>query len=186
MCRDLFYMFFLTDGAERAAPPGVVHVDAGAARRDEEVVGSISQDTHFSQIQWSLFSLFNPALQTIFLVWFPVVFRSGSLCVVLVVLVIWCCLPHKMCTMFLLLLSCSRPITHGDDALASRRQLLQKCSSATSSGRTSPFCCCASSPTIRTRGSVGVNHISQLSCTCLSRNLRRVHSVATNHSQAFN
>ena len=57
--------------------------------------------------------------------------------------------------MFLLLLSCSRLITHGDDALASRCQLLQKCSSATSSGRTSPFSGCASSPTTRTRGSVG-------------------------------
>ena len=62
----------------------------------------------------------------------------------------------EMRTMFLLLLSCSRLITHGDDALASRRQLLQKCSSATSSGRTSPFSGCASSPTTRTRGSVGV------------------------------
>ena len=37
------------DGAEQAAPPGVVLVETGAARRDEEAVGSISQDT---QIQW--------------------------------------------------------------------------------------------------------------------------------------
>ena len=65
---------------------------------------------------------------------------------------------RKICTMFLLLLSCSWP-----NALASRRQLLQKCSSATSSGRTSPFSGCVSSPTIRTLGSVGVSHISQLS-----------------------
>ena len=32
------------DGAEQAAPPGVVHIDAGTARRHEEAVGSISQD----------------------------------------------------------------------------------------------------------------------------------------------
>ena len=125
--------------------------------------GSISQDTHFSQVQWTLFSLFHPALQTIISMRFPVVFRSESRGVFLVVLVVWCCLPRKICTMFLSLLSCSRPITHGDDALASSRQLLQKCSSATSSGRTSPFSGCASSPTIRTRGSVGASHISQLS-----------------------
>ena len=57
----------------------------------------------------------------------------------------------------------SRPFTHRDDALASRRQLLQKCSSATSSVPTSPSPGCASSPTIRTRGSVGVSNVSQLS-----------------------
>ena len=33
------------DGAEQAAPPGVVHVDAAAPWRSEEAVGSISQDT---------------------------------------------------------------------------------------------------------------------------------------------
>ena len=118
-------------------------------------LGSISQDTRFSKIQWSPFSLFQSALQTIFSIRFPVVFRIESRGVFLVVLVIWCCLPRKICTMFLLLLSCSRPITHGDDALASRRELLQNCSSATSSGPASPFSSCASSPTIRTRGSVG-------------------------------
>ena len=135
------------DAAEQAAPPGVVLVDAGAARRDEEAVGSISQDT---QIQWSLFSLFHPALQTIFSIRFPVVFRSESRGVSHVVLVIWCCLPrifpqfHEMCFMFLL---CRMFTT---DALASRRELLQNCSSATSSGPTNPFSGCARSPTIRT------------------------------------
>ena len=124
----------------------------------------ISQDRHFSQIQWSPFSLFRPALRTIFSIRCPVVFRSESRDVFLVVLVIWSCLQREICTMFLLLLSCSRPITHGDDALASRRELLQICSSGTSSGPTSLFSGCATSPTIRTRGSVGVSHISQLSC----------------------
>ena len=104
-----------------------------------------------------------PRFKRSFLCGFLWFFRSESRGVFLVVLVVWCCLPRKIRTMFLLLLSCSRPITHGDDALASSRQLLQKCSSATSSGRTSPFSGCASSPTIRTRGSVGVSHISQLS-----------------------
>ena len=123
-------------------------------------LGSISQDTHFLQIQWSRFSLFHPALQTIFSIRCPVVFRSESRGVFfLVVLVIWCCLPRKICTVFLLL-SCSRLLTHGDDGWASRRLVLQSCSSATSSG---PFSGCASSPTIRTRGSVGVSHISQVS-----------------------
>ena len=75
-----------------------------SARRDEEAVGSISQDTHFTQIQWSLFSLFHPALQAIFSMRFPLVFRSESRGVFLVVLVIWCCLPRMICTMFLLLL----------------------------------------------------------------------------------
>ena len=56
----------------------------------------------------------------------------------------------------------SRLLAHGDNGLASRRQLLQKCSSATSSGPTSPSSSCASSQTIRTRGSVGVSHVSQL------------------------
>ena len=32
------------DGAEQAAPPGMVQIDTGTARRDEEAVGSISQD----------------------------------------------------------------------------------------------------------------------------------------------
>ena len=109
----------------KRAPPGVVLVDVAAARRDEEAAGSISQDTQDTQIQWSLFSLFHPALQTIFSVWFPVVFRSESRGVFLVFFVIWCCLPRKICTMFLLLLSCSRPITHGDDELASRAPELQ-------------------------------------------------------------
>ena len=111
-----------------------------------------SQDTHFSQIQLSLFSLFHPALLCGFL-WFlavslPAFFSLSWLFGVV--------RPREICTMFLLLLSCSRLITHGDGALASRRQLPQKCSSATSSGRTSPFSSCASSPTTRTRGSVRV------------------------------
>ena len=152
------------DGAEQAAPPGVVLVDAGAARRDEEAVGSISQDTHVLAGSVVIVLFVHPALQTIFSMRFPVVFRSESRGVFLVVLVVWCCLPRKICTMFLLLLSCSRPITHGDDALASSRQLLQKCSSATSSGRTSPFSGCASSPIHQnTRICLGVSHISQLS-----------------------
>ena len=113
-----------------------------------------SQDTHFSQIQWLFFSLFHPALRCGFLQFLAVslalffsLFRFfGVVCQEIL----------EMRTMFLLLLSCSWLITHGDDALASRRQLLQKCSSATSSGRTSSFSSCASSPTTRTRGSVGI------------------------------
>ena len=54
------------DGAEQAAPPGVVHVDAAAPWRSEEAAGSISQDTQDMQIQWSLFSWFQLAPQTIF------------------------------------------------------------------------------------------------------------------------
>ena len=116
-CAETSFTFFFIpstgeesalDGAEQAAPPGVVHVDAAAARRDEEAVGSISQDTH---IQWSLFSLFHPALQTMVSIRFPVVFRSETRGVFLVVLVVWCCLPRKICTMCLLLLSCSRLLT---------------------------------------------------------------------------
>ena len=45
--------------------------------------------------------------------------------------------------MFLLLLSCSRLITHGDVALASSRVLHRSCSSATSCGPTSPSYGCA-------------------------------------------
>ena len=57
------------DGAKQAAPPGVVLVDAGASRRDEEAVGSISQDAFLA-----LFSLFHLALQTFFSMRFLVVF----------------------------------------------------------------------------------------------------------------
>ena len=66
------------DGAEQAAPPGVVHVDAAAPWRSEEAVGSISQDTQDTQIQWSMFSWFHPAPQTVFSIRFPVVSRSES------------------------------------------------------------------------------------------------------------
>ena len=114
-----------------------------------------SQDTHFSQIQLSLFSLFHPALLCGFL-WFLAVSLATFFSLFRLFGVVCQQIP-QMRTMFLLLLSCSRLITHGDDALASRRQLLQNCSSAASSGRTSPFSGCASSPTTRTRGSVGVN-----------------------------
>ena len=54
------------DGAEQAAPPGVVHVDVAAPCGSEEAAGSISQDTQDTQIQWSLFSWFQVAPQTVF------------------------------------------------------------------------------------------------------------------------
>ena len=115
------------DGAAQAAPPGVVLVDAGAARRDEEAVGSNSQDTHFSQIQWSLFSLFHPRFKRSFpcgFLWF--------FAVILAVFFLLSCLfgvfCRKICTMFLLLVSCSRLLTHWDDGWASRRLVLQNCS----------------------------------------------------------
>ena len=67
----------------------------------------------------------------------------------LVVLVIRCCLPRifpqipEMCTMFFLLLSCSRLITLGRVALASSRVLPWSCSSSTSCGPTSPSSGCS-------------------------------------------
>ena len=68
-------------GRPRGAEAGVCRVffvDAAAASRDEEAVESVSQDAHFSQIQWSLFSLFHPAVQTIFSIQFCVASRSES------------------------------------------------------------------------------------------------------------
>ena len=67
------------DGAEQAAPPGVVHVDAGAPWRSEEAALGVlfSQDTQDTEIQWSLFSWFHPAPQTVLSIWFPVVSRES-------------------------------------------------------------------------------------------------------------
>ena len=40
-----------TDGAERAAAPGVVHIDVGALWRDDEAALQNHSDTHFSEFQ---------------------------------------------------------------------------------------------------------------------------------------
>ena len=122
------------DGAEQAAPPGVVRVDAGAPWRSEEAALGVlfSQDTQDTQIQWSLSSWFHPAPQTVFSIWFPVVSRE-SRGVFLVVLAIWCYL----------------------------------------------------SPTIRTPGSVGVSHVSELSRHMSFSQSWRVYSITINHVQAF-
>ena len=105
-------MFFLPptgeesalDGAEQAAPPGVVHVDAAAPWRSEEAAESISQDTQDTQ------SLLGSCshLELYFSIRSPVVSRSESRGVFLVVLVTWWYLPrilpqvHETCFMFLL------------------------------------------------------------------------------------
>ena len=125
------------DGAVQAAPPGVVHVDVAAPWRSEEAVGSISQDTQDTQIQWSLFSWFHPAPQTVFSFRILVVSRSESRGVFFLLFWLFGChqpriFPqfHETCVMFLLCRMFTFP-HHSDDAWASRRQLLQSCSSAT-------------------------------------------------------
>ena len=134
-------------------------VDAAATWPSEEAVGSISQDT---QIQWSLFSLFHPELQTIFSIRFPVVFRSESRGVFLVCfgyLVLSATQDLRRVLVVALLFTADHPWRRCVD----KQTPAEKCSSATSSGRTTPLSGCANNPTIRTRGSVGVGHVSLLS-----------------------
>ena len=116
MCRVLFYMLLIPptgeesalDGAEQAAPPGVVHVDAAAPWRSEEAGGSISQ-AHKTR-RFSGHCSLGPSshIKLSFSVRFPVVSRSVSRGVFDVVLVVWCYAPsifpqfHEMCFMFLL------------------------------------------------------------------------------------
>ena len=129
------------DGVEQATAPGVVHIDvwSGLAKRRGRIRGSLLQDTQFSQFP-RRFSLSS----------FPLCQRSSRRSLSCP----WCWFPVT-CTDFELFLSFRGWLCpHWDDGLASRRQLLQSRSSATSSGPTSPFSGCAKSPTIRTRGSV--------------------------------
>ena len=150
-------------------PPGVVHVDTAAAWRDEEAVESISQDTQDTQIQWSLFSWFHPAPQTVFSIRFPVVSRSESRGVFLVILLIWCYLPrifpqfHVTCFMFLLcrMFTSPHPL---------RRRV----------GRQTP-----AAPEWQLLEELSGSAMSRNCLTRVSRNLWRVHSITTNHIQAF-
>ena len=66
------------DGAEQAAPPGVVHIDVAEARRSEEAAfRDLSCETHiFLEVSGTFFSKFHSTLQTIFTPFFVVDFTQ--------------------------------------------------------------------------------------------------------------
>ena len=142
-------------------PPRVVHVDAAAAWRDKETVERISQDTQDTQTQWSVFSWFHSAPQTVFSTRCLVVSRSESRGVFLVVLVF----PqfHVTCFMFLLcrMFTTPHPL---------RRRV----------GKQTP-----AAPELQLFEDL-LGSVKSRNClgTCVSRNLWRVHSITTNQIQA--
>ena len=152
MCRDLFYFLIPSideesalNGAEQAAP-------SGASRCCSALVKRRGRREYLAR-----HAFLADSVVIVLFCGFLWLFRSESRGVFLVVLVVWCCLARKICTMFLLLLSCPRLLTHRDDGWASRR-LEDLLGSAIS------------------RNCLG---------TCVSRNLWLVQSITTNHVQAF-
>ena len=124
-----------------------------------------------------------PRFKRSFLFGFLWFFAESLAAFFLVVLVIWRFQPRKICTMFLLLLSCSRPITHGDDALASRRQLRNAAPRRRLVGRV-PFPAARAAQPSAHEDLLGSATSRNCLGTCLSRNLRHVHSIATQNVES--
>ena len=122
----------------------------------EEAVESISQDTQDTQIQWSLFSLFHPALQTIFSMRFPVFFAVSLAAFFCCYLVLSATQDLHYVLVVALMFTSPHPL---------RRR----------AGKQTP-----AAPELQLFEDLSGSAISR-NCfgTCLSRNLRRVHSIAT-------